>query len=57
MKGSQKPELDMEKTARFLGLSVSRLERLLEKRLLSRNWGKYTNFFRFETSVSGIERG
>lgn len=50
-------ELDIEGVAEYLGIPVSRLQKMLEKRELLQNWGEYQHLFRFEKSFSQIEIG
>ncbi len=50
-------ELDIEGAAGYLNLPRSRLEGLLDRRILLQNWGEYQQLFRFDKSVSKIEHG
>lgn len=50
-------KLDIEGVAEYLGIPISRLQRLLDKRELLQNWGEYQHLFRFETTFSQIESG
>ena len=56
-------ELDIEGAAEYLNMSQSKVEGLLERRILLQVWdgfwssNKYQRFFRFDKSVSKIEQG
>lgn len=50
-------ELDIEGVAEYLGIPISRLQKLLDKRELLQNWGEYQHLFRFKTTFSQIESG
>ncbi|WP_292466669.1 RNA ligase [Methanolobus sp.] len=50
-------EIDIEKAAEFLELPPSRLEDLIEKRSLKRNWDEYYNIYRFEGHAPHLEDG
>lgn len=50
-------ELDVEGVSEYLGIPVSRLRKLLDKRELLQNWGEYQHLFRFVTTFSGMESG
>ena len=54
-------ELDIEGAAGYLNLPPSKLKGLLDRRILSPNWGgrddEYRRLFRFDKSVSNIEQG
>ncbi|WP_440953077.1 RNA ligase [Methanococcoides sp. FTZ1] len=49
--------LDVEGVSEYLGIPVSRLRKLLDKRELLQNWGEYQHLFRFVTTFSQIESG
>ena len=50
-------ELDVEGVSEYLGIPVSRLRKLLDKRELLQNWGEYQHLFRFVSTFSGMESG
>lgn len=50
-------ELDIEGVSEQLGIPLSRLQKLLDKRELLQNWGEYQHLFRFVTTFSQIESG
>lgn len=56
-KTDQKIPLDINKTASYLDISEKRLEKLIERRILTANWGKYRQLLRFDKKVSHIEEG
>lgn len=50
-------EIDIEKAAEFLELHPSRLEEIIEKRNLKKNWDEYNNIYRFESHAPHLEDG
>lgn len=53
-------EIDPEfisRLADYLGFEKERVQHLLEKNYLARNWGKYEYLLRFDKEISYIERG
>ncbi|MCG7854089.1 MAG: RNA ligase [Methanosarcinaceae archaeon] len=50
-------KLDIELAARYLKMPQSRVQGLLNKRLLLQNWDDYQHLFRFDKNVSKIEHG
>lgn len=50
-------ELDVENAASFLGISVQRMQELMERRVLVPNWNEYQHLFRFEHKALHIDIG
>lgn len=54
-------ELDIEDAAEYLNLPSSKLKGLVDRRIISQNWGgkdnEYHRLFRFDKGVSKIEQG
>ncbi|SFM72960.1 RNA ligase [Methanolobus profundi] len=50
-------EIDIEKAAEFMELTPSKLEEIIEKRNLKRNWDEYNNIYRFEGHAPHMEDG
>jgi len=47
----------ISRLADYLGFDKERVQHLLEKNYLARNWGKYEYLLRFDKEISHIERG
>ncbi|MFP4654948.1 MAG: RNA ligase [Methanohalobium sp.] len=50
-------KLDIDGAAEFLNLPPSKIKKLLSKRRILQNWGKYQHLFRFDKKVSKIDSG
>jgi len=50
-------KLDVKRAAEYLDLPQSRLQELLDNKILLQNWGEYQHLFRFDKNVSKIEHG